>query len=270
MMNLALLRVCTIMLIANGLKNLAGTLLQLFTTEPEEPFFSNFGPQILLSSICIIAVAIALIKKSPRLLKIFAVVAIIMIPIGAISYAVHFYKYLLPLGMGYHHLLEALSDIFVNPSLVVYIAAFFITSSKKETIDTDQKINMGQLWFCTAYFLVNAANNLIKTILNFSLSADIIVMILIPIAAGTFVLVKKNTLVLKIYSIIAFVYISWSTWDYVRENMFGTYYVWGAVLGMIFNPFFVVCATTFFVNPGETRLYAQKLKALFFKWKNLT
>ncbi len=130
-MNLALLRVCAIMLIANGLKNIAGTLLQSFTLEAEEPFFSNYGPQILLSSICIIAVAIALVKKSPRLLKIFAVVAIIMIPIGAFFYAVHFYKYLLPLGMGYHHLLEALSDIFVNPSLVVYIAAFFITSSKK-------------------------------------------------------------------------------------------------------------------------------------------
>ena len=268
-MNLALLRVCAIMLIANELNKLAGTLLQLFTTGPEEPFFSNFGPQILLSSICIIAVAIALVKKSPRLLKIFAVIAIIMIPIGAISYAVHFYKYLLPLGMGYHHLLEALSDIFVNPSLVVYIAAFFITPSKKETIDIDQKINTGLLWFCTAFFLVDAANNLIITILDFSLSADI-VMILISIAAGTFALVKKNTLVLKIYSIITFVYISWSSWDYVRENMFGIYYVWGAVLGMIFSPFFVVCATTFFVNPEETRLYAQKLKALFFKWKKLT
>jgi hypothetical protein len=145
MMNLALLRVCAIMLIANGLKNIAGTLLQSFTLEAEEPFFSNYGPQILLSSICIIAVAIALVKKSPRLLKIFAVVAIIMIPIGAISYAVHFYKYLLPLGMGYHHLLEALSDIFVNPSLVVYIAAFFITPSIKETIDTDQK----STWACS-------------------------------------------------------------------------------------------------------------------------
>lgn len=255
-MNLALLRVCAIMLIANGLKNIAGTLLQSFTLEAEEPFFSNYGPQILLSSICIIAVAIALVKKSPRLLKIFAVVAIIMTPIGAISYAVHFFKYLLPLGMGYHHLLEALTNILVSPFLVVCIAAFFISSSL--------------LRFCAAYFLVNAANNLIITILNFSLSADIIVMILIPIAAGTFALVKKNTLVLKIYSIIAFVYISWSTWDYVRENMFGTYYVWGAVLGMIFNPFFVVCATTFFVNPEETRLYAQKLKALFFKWKKLT
>ena len=255
-MNLPLLRICAIMLIANGLKNIAGTLLQSFTLEAEEPFFSNYGPQILLSSICIIAVAIALVKKSPRLLKIFAVVAIIMIPIGAIFYAVHFYKYLLPLGMGYHHLLEALSDIFVNPSLVVYIAAFFISSSLFR--------------FCTAYFLVNAANNLIETILNFSLSADIIFMILIPIAAGTFALVKKNTLVLKIYSIIAFVYISWSTWDYVRENMFGTYYVWGAVLGTIFSSFNVVCAATFFVNPEETRLYAQKLKALFFKWKKLT
>jgi hypothetical protein len=58
------------------------------------------------------------------------------------------------------------------------------------------------------------------------------------------------------------------------KNIAGTllqsFYVWGAVIGMIFSPFFVVCAATFFVNPEETRLYAQKLKALFFKWKKLT
>ena len=158
--------------------------------------------------------------------------------------------------MGYRYLLEQLTNDFVSPSLVVLIAAFFFSSSLFR--------------FCTAYFLVNAANNLIETILNFSPSADIIVMILIPIAAGTFALVKKNTLVLKIYSIVAFVYISWNTWDFVREHMYGTYYVWGAILGMIFNSIFVVCAATFFVNLEETKLYAQKLKALFFKWKNLT
>ena len=270
-MNVALLRVCAIALIAMGLNNLVGTLLPLFTLEPEdESFFSNYGPQILSCSIYIIVAAIALIKKSPRLFKIYSVFAIIIIPIGAIAYAIHFYKYLLPVGMGYHHLLEALTDKFVNPFLVVCIAAFFIASPKNESIDNNQKINLDLLRFCTAYFLVNAANNLINMILNFSISADIIVMVLIPIAAGIFALVKKNTLVLKIYSIIAFVYISWNTWDYVREHMFGTYYVWGASIGMIFNSFFVVCAATFFVNLDETRLYAQKLKTLFFKWKNLT
>ena len=270
-MNLALLRVCAIALIVNGLKSLTGTLLPLFTLETEdEPFLSNYGPQILLSSIYIAVVAIALVKKSPRLLKIFSAISIILVPVGAIIYTIHFNKYLLPVGMGYHHLLEALTDKFVSPFLVVCIAAFFIAPPKNETVDTDQKINMGLLWFCTAYFLVNAANNLIKMILNFSFSTDIIVMVLVSIVAGIFALVKKNTLVLKIYSIVAFVYISWNTWDFVREHMYGTYYVWGAILGIIFNSFFVVCAATFFVNPEETKLYAQKLKALFFKWKNLT
>lgn len=270
-MNLALLRICAIVLIVNGLDGLACTLLPFFTLETEdEPFFSTYGSQILSCSIFVIVAAIALVKKSPRLLKFFSVISIILIPIGAILYTIHFYKYLLSTGVGYRYLLEQLTNDFVSPSLMVLIAAFFIASPKSETTDTNQKINMGLFRFCTAYFLVNAANNLIKTILNLSNSSFDIVMILISIVAGIFALVKKNTLVLKIYSIVAFVYISWNTWDFVREHMYGTYYVWGAILGMIFNSFFVVCAATFFVNPEETKLYAQKLKALFFKWKKLT
>ena len=246
-MNLALLRVCAIVLIVNGLSSIAGALLPLFTLEIEdEPFFSTHGPAILSSSIFVTLVVIALVKRSTRILKILSIIAII-------------------LGLGYTYLLKQLTDIFVNTSLVTWIAAFFI-----DRANTDPKINLNLLRFCTAYFLVNATNNLIKTILNLSNSSFDIVMILISIAAGIFILVKKNTLVLKIYSIIAFVYISWNTWDYVREHMYSTYYVWGAILGMIFNSFFVVCAATFFVNPEETKLYAQKLKSLLLKWRNLT
>jgi hypothetical protein len=52
--------------------------------------------------------------------------------------------------------------------------------------------------------------------------------------------------------------------------MYGTYYVWDACIGMIFNSFFVVCAATFFIDAEETKLYAQKLKSLVLKWKKLT
>jgi hypothetical protein len=31
-----------------------------------------------------------------------------------------------------------------------------------------------------------------------------------------------------------------------------------------------ICAATFFIDAEETKLYAQKLKRLFFKWKELT
>ena len=265
-MNLALLRVCAIVLIVNGLSSIAGALLPLFTLEIEdEPFFSTHGPAILSSSIFVTLVVIALVKRSTRILKILSIIAIILTFARAIIFTVHFNIHILPIGLGYTYLLKQLTDIFVNTSLVTWIAAFFI-----DRANTDPKINLNLLRFCTAYFLVNATNNLIKTILNLSNSSFDIVMILISIAAGIFILVKKNTLVLKIYSIIAFVYISWNTWDYVREHMYSTYYVWGAILGMIFNSFFVVCAATFFVNPEETKLYAQKLKSLLLKWRNLT
>ena len=265
-MNLALLRICAIVLIVNGLSSIAGALLPLFTLEIEdEPFFSTHGPAILSSSIFVTLVVIALVKRRTRILKILSIIAIILTFARAIIFTVHFNIHILPIGLGYTYLLKQLTDIFVNTSLVTWIAAFFI-----DRANTDPKINLNLLRFCTAFFLTYDANGLIKTILDFSLSSFDTVIIPISIAAGIFILVKKNTLVLKIYSIILFVYISWNTWDFVREHMYGTYYVWGAILGMIFNSFFVVCAATFFVNPEETKLYAQKLKDLFYKWKNPT
>ena len=74
---------------------------------------------------------------------------------------------------------------------------------------------------------------------------------------------------LAIYALIAFVQILWNTFAYVREHMFGGIYIGNAVIGLVFNTFFVVCIATFFVNVEESKFYLQKLKALFFKWKNL-
>jgi len=265
-MNLALLRVCAIVLIVNGLSSIAGALLPWFFLEAEdEPFFSTYVPAILSSSIFVTLVVIALVKRSTRILKILSIIAIILTFARAIIFTVHFNIHILPIGLGYTYLLKQLTDIFVNTSLVTWIAAFFI-----DRANTDPKINLNLLRFCTAFFLTYDANGLIKTILDFSLSSFDTVILPISIAAGIFVLVKKNTLVLKIYSIILFVYCLWNTWDYVREHMYGTYYVWDACIGMIFNSFFVVCAATFFIDAEETKLYAQKLKSLVLKWKKLT
>ena len=275
-MNLALLRVCSIALIANGLNNIAGILLQLFTSRTEgEPFFSNYGLPILLCGIFVIVAAIALVKKTPLLLKILSVIAIISSLVGAITYTVFFYNHILSASIGYSYLLEKLANTFVNASFVVWIAVFFI-----DRAITNSKQNLGLLQFCATFFIVNAINCLVNMIMSFFTyrmnnpeqphSMFVIVMILIPVAAGIFSLVKKNALVLMAYSIITFVYLSWNTLDYVRENMFGGYYIWSAILGMLFNSFYVVCAATFFIDIEETKLYVQKAKSLFLRWKKLT
>ena len=53
-------------------------------------FLVKLWAQILLSSIYIAVVAIALVKKSPRLLKIFSAISIILVPVGAIIYTIHY------------------------------------------------------------------------------------------------------------------------------------------------------------------------------------
>ena len=82
---------------------------------------------------------------------------------------------------------------------------------------------------------------------------------------GIFAIAKRNSLVLKVYALIAFVQILWNTFAYVREYMFGGIYIGNAIVGLVFNTFFVVCVATFFVDVEETKFYFQKLKKLFFK-----
>ena len=84
----------------------------------------------------------------------------------------------------------------------------------------------------------------------------------VSIAVGIFAIAKKNSLALKVYALIAFVQILWNTFAYVREHMFGGIFVGNAIVGLVFNTFFVVCIATFFVNVEETKFYFQKLKKL--------
>jgi hypothetical protein len=67
---------------------------------------------------------------------------------------------------------------------------------------------------------------------------------------------------LKVYALVAFVQILWNTFAYVREHMFGGFYIGNAIVGLVFNMFFVVGVATFFVNVEETKFYFQKLKKL--------
>jgi hypothetical protein len=152
--------------------------------------------------------------------------------------------------------------------MIVFVVAVFFIEPKKAT-------SFGLFQFCAAFFLVDGANDMIQSIVSLFKGAESFsivnaVLALLPIALGVFAIVKRNSLILKIYAVIAFVELLWGSLGYMRENMYGGYYVASAFVGLMFNTFLVVCAATFFIEPEKTRDYFQKVKSLFVKWKEMT
>jgi hypothetical protein len=262
-MNLALLRVCAAVMIMNALYNIASLFFNMSTTDDGSSGF--YVSLVFVYAILLIYGIVALVKKNIRILKVYAVWIAICILIGSIMDIMNFNR--LPLGVSYSHLFNSLLERIVNPMIVFVVAVFFI-EPKKAT-------SFGLFQFCAAFFLVDGANDMIQSIVSLFKGAESFsivnaVLALLPIALGVFAIVKRNSLILKIYAVIAFVELLWGSLGYMRENMYGGYYVASAFVGLMFNTFLVVCAATFFIEPEKTRDYFQKVKSLFVKWKEMT
>ena len=264
-MNLALLRVCAAVMIMNALYNIASLFFNMSTTDDGSSGF--YVSLVFVYAILLIFGIVALVKKNIRILKVYAVWIAICILIGSIMDVMNFNRVYLPLGVGYGRLFNSLLERIVNPMIVFVVAVFFI-EPKKAT-------SFGLFQFCAAFFLVDGANDMIQSIVSLfegaeSFSIVNAVLALLPIALGVFAMVKRNSLILKIYAVIAFVELLWGSLGYMRENMYGGYYVASAFVGLMFNTFLVVCVATFFIEPEKTRDYFQKVKSLFVKWKEMT
>ena len=264
-MNLALLRVCAAVMIMNALYNIASLFFNMSTTDDGSSGF--YVSLVFVYAILLIFGIVALVKKNIRILKVYAVWIAICILIGSIMDIMNFNRVYLPLGVGYGRLFNSLLERIVNPMIVFVVAVFFI-EPKKAT-------SFGLFQFCAAFFLVDGANDMIQSIVSLFKGAESFsivnaVLALLPIALGVFAMVKRNSLILKIYAVIAFVELLWGSLGYMRENMYGGYYVASAFVGLMFNTFLVVCVATFFIEPEKTRDYFQKVKSLFVKWKEMT
>jgi len=264
-MNLALLRVCAAVMIMNALYNIASLFFNMSTTDDGSSGF--YVSLVFVYAILLIYGIVALVKKNIRILKVYAVWIAICILIGSIMDVMNFNRVYLPLGVGYGRLFNSLLERIVNPMIVFVVAVFFI-EPKKAT-------SFGLFQFCAAFFLVDGANDMIQSIVSLFKGAESFsivnaVLALLPIALGVFAMVKRNSLILKIYAVIAFVELLWGSLGYMRENMYGGYYVASAFVGLMFNTFLVVCVATFFIEPEKTRDYFQRVKSLFVKWKEMT
>lgn len=274
-MNQLLLRVCSALFIVSGLNTIAGLLLRLLAAGmSDESLMAGYIGSIVMGVLGIAAGIASLVKKTPIFLMILSVLSIAMRLFGAVIIPYTYSSMGLETGV----ILNAFVDNFVDPSLVLCITTFFI--GLKKTVVEESGLNLGLLRFCAVIFIVDGANDLLKILLSYFMKTESgfvqplswfsIALVVVSIAVGIFAIAKRNSLVLKVYALIAFVQILWNTFAYVREHMFGGFYIGNAIVGLVFNMFFVVGVATFFVNVEETKFYFQKLKKLFFRRKTLT
>lgn len=268
--NLALLRGCAIMLIVGALHKTLGLSWTLLMSEANDGTLSwAYVPFGLL--VAVLGV-IALVKKNTLILKIYAVLMFISMVGGTIGFVRHGLNFSAYYRTGY--IVWNAIGHFVNINAVMMVASFLIeTKTRNENAHVVKNENLGLLRFCAAVFLVDGLNAVTDILAAGDFKAFLGMSILwtfVPIAMGLYALLKKNSLVLMAYSVIAFVATVWNTILDAQERFITAFYIGGVAIGFLFNSFFVVCVATFFIEPERTKCYLQKAKQKFFSWKNLT
>ena len=225
--------------------------------------FTDIAPMILASVAIILVGIIVFAKKSARLLRVFSAIMIIVSIVGGINFARVYLGLQFSPGVGF--LLQRLADHFINMFMVIYFVSLFMGGMKTPE---GSRVNLSLLRFCAVVFLVDGFGFLVH--IGYDHSVPVVIMTAASIAAGIVALAKNNTLVLKAFAVCSILWLLWTHIEFVRINMFGAYHVANAIVGIVFSAHLVVCITTFFIDVEDSKFYLQKLKALFFKWKNLT
>lgn len=268
--NLALLRVCAIMLIADALQKSIGLSWTLLMSEANDDTlgwaYVPFGLLVAVFGV------ISLVKKNTLILKIYAVLKLVSMIGGTIGFVRHGLNFSAYYRTGY--IVWNAIGHFVNIGAVMMVASFLIeTRTRNEDAHVVKNKNLGLLRFCAAVFLVDGLNNIINILAagDFKVFWGMSVLwTFVPIAVGLYALLKKNSLVLMAYSVIAFAGLIRNTFQDTQEHFLTAFYVGNVAIGFLFSSFLVVCATTFFIEPERTRFYLQKAKHAFLFWKNLT
>ena len=268
--NLALLRVCAIILIADALQKSIGLSWTLLMSEANDDTLGwAYVPFGLL--VAVLGV-IAFVKKNTLILKIYAVLMLVSMVGGTIGFVRHGLNFSAYYRTGY--IVWNAIGHFVNINAVMMVASFLIEAkTRNENAHVVKNENLGLLRFCATVFLVDGLNGIINILAAGEFKAFFGMSVLwtfVPIAMGLYALLKKNSLVLMAYSVIAFVATVWNTILDAQERFITAFYVGDVAIGFLFNSFFVVCVATFFIEPERTRCYLQKAKQKFFSWKNLT
>lgn len=243
-MNLALLRVCSIILVVNGLNGLVSALWRQFSIgQADGTYF-----YVTVSVISVVVGLIALVKKSAWLLKIYALLVILLV-LQQISGVLNIGSYFTT-SLDSRNVVKMMSNILLSFNTLFIVTVFLVDYGQGKRLDKEQSLNLGLLRFCAAFFILRGLNEIITVSFDMSamdmsnlersLSWIAIALGGISVGVGVLSLAIKKTIVLKVYAIIAIIRLLWNMVEYKAS--------FEIVVNVVFNALFVILYATFLIE----------------------
>lgn len=283
-MNLALLRVCTIVFMVNllnfvvNMSVMAGrggffsSMWSALTNSSFEDLLATVGLLVasgvglavvlgVLAFAVLLALGIfALVKKSVKVLKILAVLFLIWILMAA--FAMNPISGLLGHEMAEVNFAQSFINLIFNVNVVVAIAAFFVAPKKHDESEAvvDEKFNLGLFRLCAIFFTVSGLNSLAHFVFIQPPIFQLAFFGVFYLAVGVFALAKKNVPVLMVGSLMMFVKIFLSVMQIIHIDGWSFYMLSIMLIHSLLNVTTVISVAVFFIEPERTRCYLQKAK----------
>ena len=283
-MNLALLRVCAIVFIVNildfitnmvFLAGYAGELTSLWSALTNSSFedllatvglliASGVGLLVLLGVLAVVALlalgVFALVKKNAKALKILAVLFLVWIVMRV--FAINPISGLLGNEMREVNFAQSFINLIFNVNVVVAVAAFFVTSKKRDESEAvaNEDFNLGLFRLCAIFFTVSGLNSLSHFICVQTPVFQLAFFGVVYLAVGVFALVKKNVPVLVAGSLMILIHILFNLFNFIRISALDPYIAASVVFHSLFHTSTVIGVAVFFIKPEWVKGILQKIK----------
>lgn len=283
--NLALLRVCAIVLIVNVFNiiikmlfvawrgGLLASLWSALTTSSFEDLLgtvgllivSGIGLPVLLGVLAIVVLLalgiFALVKKNVMVLKILAVLFLVWVITSA--FIINPIHALMGDEIRQVDIAQNIINLIFNVNIVVAIAAFFIAPKKHDesgAAAAEEPFNLGLFRLCAIFFIVSGLNSLAHFVCTQSPLFQLAFFGVVNLAVGVFALAKENPAVLIAGSLMMFVKILLNWLNFIRIYGLDPYMVGSLVSHAVFNTSTVIAIAVFFIKPEWVKSCLQKMK----------
>ena len=282
--NLALLRVCAIVYIVNvlnfvfNMSFMAGhggffsSLWSALTNSSFEDLLatvglliaSGVGLLVLLGVLAVVALlalgVFAIVKNNVMVLKILAVLFLVWIVMRV--FAINPISGLLGNEMREVNFAQSFINLIFNVNVVVAVAAFFVTSKKRDESEAvaNEDFNLGLFRLCAIFFIVSGLNSLAHFVCTQSPLFQLAFFGVVNLAVGVFALVKKNVPVLVAGSLMILIHILFNLFNFIRISGLDPYMAASLVSHAVFNTSTVIAVAVFFIKPEWVKGILQKIK----------
>jgi len=283
-MNLALLRVCAIVFIANllnfvvnmvvmaGRGGFFSSLWSALTTSSFEDLLGTVGLMIasgvfipFVLGILAIAVLFALgiiafFKKNVKALKILAVLFLVWIVLSV--FAINPISGLLGNEMREVNFAQSFINLIFNVNVVVAVAAFFVTSKKRDesVAVVNEDFNLGLFRLCAICFGVIGLNSLSHFIFAQPPVFQLAFFGVVYLAVGVFALAKKNVIALMAGSLMMFIQILLNLFNFIRIPELDLCFTVSLVIITLLHTSTVIAVAVFFIKPEWVKTCLKKIK----------